>query len=219
MRSWRVLAIVPLATMLLIGPVLAQDEARREAANSRRQVPPAECAVDPRPFEDIAALLELEGEGVPAPPTIQISAPLGTIVDVETANEIREVARRVIACFNAGDIPRTAALMTENGVRRVYWELSTTEENREQTRTRLTGAPAPRADEELVSLIAVTDVLTVSDERVAAFVVLDEPLLQPEGPETLLFVFANEDGTWRVDDWIDFTIVPVEAVGAATPNP
>ena len=219
MRSWRVLAIVPLATLLLTGPVLAQDEAEREPGNSRRQVPPADCVADPRPLEEIATILELEGEGVPAPPTIQISAPLGMIADAETANEIRAVARRVIACFNAGDVPRAAALMTENGVRRVYWELSSTEENRELTRTRLAGAPEPRADETLVSLIAVTDVLVLSEERVAAFVIIDEPLIQPEGPETLLFVFANEDGMWRVDDWIDFTIVPDEPIAAATPNP
>ena len=217
MRSWRVLAIVPLATLLLIGPVLAQDEAERESANRRRQVPPADCMADPRPVEEIATILELEGEGVPAPPTIHIFAPLGMIADVDTATEIRAVARGVIACFNASDVPRSAALMTENGVRRVYWELSNTEENRERTRTRLAGAPEPRADEALVSVIAVTEVLVLSDERVAAFVVIDEPLTQPEGPETLLFVFANEDGMWRVDDWIDFTIVSVDAVAAATP--
>ncbi len=217
MRSWRLLAIVPLATMLLTGPVLAQDDADREPGNNRRQVPPTDCIAEPRPFEEIATILELEGEGVPAPPTIQISAPVGMLADAETTSEIRAVARQVIACFNAGDVPRSTALMTENGVRRVYWELSNTEENRELARTRLAGAPEPRADEALVSLIAVTDVLVLSDERVAAFVVIDEPLIQPEGPETLLFVFANEDGTWRVDDWIDFTIVPVEPVAAATP--
>jgi hypothetical protein len=218
MRGWRVLVVAPLAAMLLTGSVLAQDDAQRDAGNSRRQVPAAECVVDPRPAEEIATLLELEGEGVPAPPTIQISAPIGAIVDVETANDIREGARQVIACFNAGDVPRAAALMTENGVRRAYWELSTTAENRERVRTQLAGAPQPRADETLVSLIAVTDVLFLSEELVAAFVVIDEPLLPPEGPETLMFIFANEDGMWRVDDWVDFTIVPVEVGAAATPE-
>ena len=82
------------------------------------------------------------------------------------------------------------------------------------------GLPAHprRAAEALVSFIAVTDMVVLRDERVATFVVIDEPLLSPEGPETLLFVFANEDGRWRIDDWIDFTIVPVEPA-AATPNP
>jgi hypothetical protein len=217
MRGWRVLAVLPLATMLLTGPVLAQDEPEREPGSSRRQVPPADCMADPRPFEEIATILDLEGEGLPAPPIVQITAPLGTIADAETASEIRAVARRVIACFNAGDVPRATALMTEDGVRRVYWELSNTEENREFTRSHLADTPVPRANEALVSLIAVTDVLVLSDERVAAFVVIDEPLSQPEGPETLLFLFTNDDGMWRMDDWIDFTIVPVEAVAAATP--
>ena len=143
-RSWRGLAIVPLATMLLTGPILAREDREREAARSRRQVPAADCLAAPRPFEEIVTILELEGDGVPAPPTIQISAPIGMIADEETNSAIRAVARQVVACFNAGDVPRAAALMTENGVRRAYWELSTTEENRELARTRLAGAPAPR---------------------------------------------------------------------------
>ncbi len=75
-----------------------------------------------------------------------------------------------------------------------------------------------RAAEALVSLIAVTDVVGLGDERVASFVVIDEPLLPPEGPETLLFVFANQDGRWLVDDWIDFSIVPPDFGKEATPT-
>ena len=56
------------------------------------------------------------------------------------------------------------------------------------------------------------------DGRVAAFVVLNEPLLPPAGPETLLFVFANQDGQWLVDDWIDFSIVPPNFGAEATPR-
>lgn len=219
MRDWRALAIVPLAAMLLTGPALAQDDADVEVVASRHVVPPADCMAEPRAYEDISTILALEGEGVPPPPTIQISPPLGAIADEETTSEVRAVARRVIACFNAGDVPRATALMTDAGVRRVYWGLTIDEENRELSRTRLASAPEPRADEALVSLIAVTDVLVLPDERVAAFVIIDEPLLQPEGAETLLFVFANQDGMWRMDDLIDFTIAPIGGSVDATPAP
>src|SRR3954469_2375747 len=108
MRRWRVLMLVPLVAMLLTGHVRAQDDAEKDADTNRRQVPPADCVAEPRPAEEIATILDLAGEGVPAPPPIQISPPLGSIADEETATEIRTVARTVIACFNARDVPRAA---------------------------------------------------------------------------------------------------------------
>ena len=83
----------------------------------------------------------------------------------------------------------------------------------------LQAAPEPRAAEFLTRLMTVTDVSVLPDGRVAAFVVFNEPLLPPGGPETLLFVFANQDGQWLVDDWIDFSIVPANFGAEATPAP
>jgi hypothetical protein len=173
---------------------------------------------EPRSYEDIATILDLEGEGVPAPALTQITPPLGEIATVETTITIKEAARQVLACFNAGDIPRAAGLMTENGVRRAYWGLTIDAENREFARTRIAATPEPRAEDALVRLITVTDASVLPDGRIAAFVVLNEPLLPPSGPETLLFVFANQDGQWLVDDWIDFSIVPPDFGKEATPT-
>ena len=219
MRRWRALAIAPLAALLVTGPVLAQEstpEAEGVEENPRL-VAPAECVAEPRAFEDIAAILALDGEGVPAPAMTQITPPLGEVADAETSISIKEAARQVLACFNAGDIPRAAGLMTENGVRRAYWGLTIDVENRELARTRITAPPEPRAEEALVRLITVTDISLLPDGRIAAFVVLNEPLLPPSGPETLLFVLANQDGRWLVDDWIDFSIVPPNYGMEATP--
>ena len=219
MRGWRALAIAPLATLLVTGPVLAQDATpEADGDENPRLVAPSECVAEPQSYEDIAAILNLDGEGVPAPALTQITPPLGEIADIETSISIKEAAREVVACFNAGDIPRAAGLMTENGVRRAYWGLTIDAENRELARTRIAAPPQPRAEEELVRLITVTDVSVRPDGRVAAFVVLNEPLLPPAGPETLLFVFANQDGRWLVDDWIDFSIVPPNFGEEATPT-
>jgi hypothetical protein len=173
---------------------------------------------EPRTYEDIVAILALDGDGVPAPALTQITPPLGEVADAETAISIKQAARQVLACFNAGDIPRAAGLMTENGVRRAYWGLTIDAENRELARTRITATPEPRAEEALARLITVTDVSLLPDGRIAAFVVLNEPLLPPPGPETLLFIFANQDGRWLVDDWIDFSIVPPNYGMEATPT-
>ena len=219
MRRWSVLAIAPLAALLVTGPVLAQDSTpEADSAENPRLVAPSECVAEPRSSDDITTILDLEGEGVPAPALTQITPPLGEIADVETAISIKQTARQVLACFNAGDIPRAAGLMTENGVRRAYWGLTIDAENRELARTRITAQPEPRAEDALVRLITVTDVSVLPDGRIAAFVVLNEPLLPPSGPETLLFVFANQDGQWLVDDWIDFSIVPPNFGIEATPT-
>ena len=219
MRRWRALAIAPMAAMLVTGSVLAQESTpEADDAENPRLVAASECVGEPRTYEDIAAILDIEGEGVPAPAMTQITPPLGEIADIETSISIQEAARHVLACFNAGDIPRAAGLMTESGVQRAYWGLTIDEENRELARTRIAAAPEPRAEEALVRLITVTDVSTLPDGRISAFVVLNEPLLPPAGPETLLFVFANQDGQWLVDDWIDFSIVPPDFGAEATPS-
>ena len=219
MRRWRALAIAPMAAMLVTGSVLAQESTpEADDAENPRLVAASECVSEPRTYEDIAAILDIEGEGVPAPAMTQITPPLGEIADIETSISIKEAARHVLACFNAGDIPRAAGLMTENGVKRAYWGLTIDEENRELARTRIAAAPEPRAEEALVRLITVTDVSTLPDGRIAAFVVLNEPLLPPAGPESLLFIFANQDGQWLVDDWIDFSIVPPNFGAEATPS-
>jgi hypothetical protein len=218
MRPWRALAIAPLAALLVTSPVLAQEGTpEADGAENPRLVAPSECVAEPRAYEDIATVLALDSEGVPPPAMTQITPPLGDIADVETSISIKEAARQVLACFNAGDIPRAAGLMTENGVRRAYWGLTIDEENRQLARTRITAAPQARTEEALVRLITVTDVSLLPDGRIAAFVVLNEPLLPPAGPETLLFIFANENGQWLVDDWIDFSIVPPNYGMEATP--
>lgn len=218
MRRWRALVIAPLAALLVTGPVLAQESTpEADGAENPRLVAPSECVAEPRTYEDIAAILTLDGDGVPAPAITQITPPLGEVVDTETAITIRKAARQVLACFNAGDIPRAAGLMTENGVRRAYWGLTINAENRAVARTRISATPEPRAEDARLRLITVTDVSLLPDGRLAAFVVLNEPLLPPPGPETLLFVFANQDGRWLVDDWIDFSIVPPNYGMEATP--
>jgi hypothetical protein len=219
MRGWRALAIAPLATLLATGPVLAQDGTpEADGAENPRLVAPSECVAEPQAYEDIAAILNLDGDGVPAPAMTQITPPLGEIADVKTSISIKEAARAVVACFNAGDIPRAAGLMTENGVRRAYWGLTINADNRELARARIAAPPQQRTEETLVRLITVTDISVLPDGRVTAFVVLNEPLLPPSGPETLLFVFANQDGRWLVDDWIDFSIVPPDFGEEATPT-
>lgn len=217
MRRWRALAIVPAAAMVLTGSALAQDgtPAAGETENPR-QVSPAECVAEPRPVEEIDALLDLNGAGIQPPPAVTITAPLGTNVDPKTDVSIKEAVRGILACLNAGDIPRGAALMTDNGIKRTYWALTVDAQSRENAKALIAAPPQPRNSSAFIRLITVTDASTLDDGRVAAFVVLNEPVLPPSGPETLLFLFKNVDGQWKLDDFADFSILPADY--GATPE-
>lgn len=217
MHRWQALALAPIAALLLAGPAMAQDDATPTPGDNPRQISASECVVEPRSFDDLVAILDLNGAGIPQPAATTITPPLGEIVDSATDLAIKETAREVLACFNAGDIPRAAGLMTDNGVKRAYWGLTIDDENRQLAQTRLQAAAEPRIPEVYVRLITITDASLLPDGRVAAFVVINEPLLPPNGPETLLFIFANQDGKWLVDDYIDFSIVPPNYGAESTP--
>lgn len=221
MRGWRALAMVPVAAMLMTGTALsalAQDATPSpDQSENPRLVDPSECKSDPMPVDRLTTVLGLDAQGVPQPKYTTITPPLGTVVDNATAISIKDAAREVLACFNAGDIPRAAALMTDNGIKRSYWGLTINDQSRQNAKELLAKAATPRGEDQAIRLIAVTDASMLPDGRVAAFLVINEPLLPPPGPETLLFIFANQDGAWKVDDFVDFSIVRPEGTPEATP--
>ncbi len=213
MKVWRTLAIVPLATLVLAGPAAAyQDD---NDGTNPRVVSPEECVAEPRAADQIAVLLGLAGEGIVPPALPTITAPLGQNLDSEQAVPVQEAAREILACFNAGDIARAAALMTDNGVIRTYWQLTETPELRSTAQERI-GTVTPRPEPAQIRLVTVTDISLLPDGRAIAFVVINDPAAPQPGPETLLFYFKDQDGTWLLDDWVDFSIA---AVPVSTPSP
>lgn len=216
-RMLRVLAIAPLAVWALSGPVLAQEATPAAGEENPRIVEPSECQGEARPVDQITQVLQLDGEGITAPAAMTITPPLGETADRETELAIKEAARQIIACFNAQDLPRAAALMTDNGLRSAFWGLSSSAAAREATKATLAAAPQPRAEAALTRLISVTDVSRLPDGRMAAFVITEDPLLPPTGAEALLFVFAQQGDTWLLDDLIRFVVVPPAGAATATP--
>jgi hypothetical protein len=213
MKVWRAFAIVPLATLMVAGPAAAyQDD---NDGSNPRVVSPSECVAEPRSADEIAGLLGLSGEGVTPPALPTITAPLGENLESGEAVSVKEAVREVLACFNAGDISRASALMTDNGVIRTYWQLTETPELRETAQARI-GTATPRPDLAMIRLVTVTDVSLLPDGRASAFVVINDPAAPQVGPETLLFYFVNQDGRWLLDDWVDFSIA---AIPASTPTP
>lgn len=217
MRHRSVLAVVPVAALLLATPVVAQDgtptgEAGRAAGT---------CTVEPRPVDELMAAVGLDDSAVVATPEAVargILAPLGTRADLETRLGIAATVQELYACLNANDVPRAAALMTDAGMVRFLGQPPGDEAGAAALRETLEAPPEPRAENEQARVVAITDQSILEDGRAVAFVVVNEPILPPGGAETLAFFFAEQDGRWLLDDYIDFSLTPVEAVAGATPE-
>jgi hypothetical protein len=186
--------------------VAAQDE-----EGPGRLVPqPEECLVEPRDQAEIDTILA--GGQATAPLPAGLPVPLGTPADDETRAEVEALVREVLACLNAGDAPRGASLFSENGLRGFYGATVGTDASAEQASA---GTPTPRDEEHWLNLRAVTDASVMEDGRVAAFVVVDDPLVRGPRAQTLLILFTDEGGQLLVDGVVGFSLIVPEG----TPTP
>ena len=231
MRRWltliSVLALVVLGTGLSSGRLAAQEDpmatpGAEEAA--ARVVPAEECQVEPRPAEEVFTLLGLaEGAdaATPAADRMPVPAPPWVAADPETVDAATATIRDWLACINADDNFRIAALMTDPAIFRFFGGGLAPDEAIEGARGNLAGTPVPRREEEHVRLVAVTDVSRLEDGRVAALALLNEPVLPPQGQETLLLIFVEAEDRLFIDDIVQFSVVPVTegTPASGTPQP
>ena len=209
MHRLSVLAAAPVAALLLSGIVLAQDE-ESESQLGSRSINPEECDIEPLAAEDVGAVL---GSGDEIDP-VTFQVPLGEGVGTEDEDRIIETVRSVIACLNAGDYLRGAAHSTDNGARVLFGGLAAN--GPQALQERLAEAPVARTEEGYIRLISVTDATVMPDGKLAAFVVINEPTRPPRGQETLLFIFADEDGQLLFDNLVGFSTVSAEDLATPT---
>jgi hypothetical protein len=231
--------VVAVAAVAVPAAVHAQDE----EPDAQRVPAPEECQVEPRPVDELIALLgpagtppageaddtgdaeDAEqsgdataeaGSGVSAADGVTLPIPLGEPADEETGEAINATARELLACLNAGDLARVSALFTDAAVGPTLGPAPADPSGLERE-------PEPLEREARSRLIAITDQSLLTDGRAAAFVVLNDPLNLPRGPETYLLIFAEEEGRWLIDGLIDFSVVPDPPRGTpeaeATPAP
>jgi hypothetical protein len=214
-----VLAVVALNVAFIPAVVTAQAD---PAATPARGVSPEECQIEPREADAVHTLLGLvEGaEASPAPRT-PIGAPPWIAADEETAAAAEATAREWLACINADDNLRIAALMTDGALTRYFANVLRTADEIEQAKEHLAGTPEPREEGQRARLVAMTDVAHLEDGRVAAVIVINEPLLPPRGTEALLLIFTPVGDRLLLDDIVQFSITPVPAgtPEAGTPQP
>ncbi|MCC6315011.1 MAG: hypothetical protein IT337_13485 [Thermomicrobiales bacterium] len=205
------LAAIPAVALLFVGSVAAQEDATTDATPSR-VVNPSECAVEPVSAADLSATLTAEAttEGF----TMQI--PLGTPADAATTTKVTDTVRQLFACLNGGEYLRGAALATPNGARLLFGGLAAG--GPDALTASLEATPTARTEEGYLRVLAITDVSVLADGKIAAFVILNEPILPPRGPETKLFIFQPDGDQLKFDNMISFSVVPPAPAAEGTPT-
>ena len=214
-----VLALAALNVAFVPASVAAQ--ATPDAGQDRR-VPAEDCQVEPRSGDELFALLGL-AEGAEAAAPVErtpVPAPPWVGADKETAEAAEATAREWLACINADDNLRLAALMSDAALTRFFAGVQATDAI-EEARAALAGTPEPRAEEARAQIVTVSDVSRLDDGRIAALVVIKEPAARPSGQESLLLIFTPADDRMLIDDIIQFSIAPRLAgtPDAGTPQP
>jgi hypothetical protein len=171
---------------------------------------PTECLAEPRDQAEIETILGSGEATFPLPEGLPV--PLGTPADDQTRDEVRAVVYEVLACLNAGDAQRGATYFSENGLRVFYGPSVGTDAAAEQATA---GTPTPRSEEQWLSLRTVTDTSVLDDGRIAAFAVIDDPLVRGERAQTLLIIFTEADGRLVIDGVVGFSLI----VPTGTPTP
>jgi hypothetical protein len=134
--------------------------------------------------------------------------------DEATVNAVLETVQQLGACINAGDFwGRFAAVFTEDYFRR---EFETFGPIPESERAFMAATPEPLPAEARVALLAVVDVRTLPDGRVAALIDVQDPFAEPPGPSRFYWEFVQEDGRWLIDEQIMLGPIEPDQVGTPT---
>lgn len=165
------------------------------AAEATGTPSPAECRVAPSAPQSIlppdgGPLADEQAEEAPVPP--------GRPANAETVAAVEAVVWEWIACGNAGDGRRWAALFSDRYLTHLaVWGTSFTLDDRPPTDLAefLERAPAPLPIEAWRPMPLVQDVRMLPDGRVAATIVQDH---DPEG-EAVVFLFARSADRFLID--------------------
>ena len=132
--------------------------------------------------------------------------PVGWLeVDPAVAGRVEATVREFIACRNAGDAGRAAALFSEAHLRRLAEGIG----GIEALVGPVSATPAPVPPGRRFAVRSVEDFGRTVDGRIGAIVVFDGP--PASAPETVgraLYLFVEADGRYLIDD-----VIPLDGRG------
>ena len=174
---------------------------------------PELCLVEPRPlafFEQYVGTPEAtpsdagsdEFEGS----LDAFTPPEGQPADPETVDAVVATAIEVVACFNAGDLPRAFALYSDNLIE----DFASADPLPQEEFDVMAATPAAAPEDQRSSILAVRDVVLLDDGRVGGFIDFE---FEDGYRETQYAVLTMEGDRWFVDEILLF------APSLATPAP
>lgn len=189
----RVLAIVApvLGAVALMG---GGSIAAQGGASTPIAVDPAGCVVEPISIDRLVEMLVV----TPATPERQLTLEQtyeGDPADAETVEAVTEAALLIEACGNTNDWTRLFALFTADAARFFAPPPGTPAED---IRAFVSRPVEPLEAEEWVRFAGLTDIVVLSDGRVAATLNEVQPSEGAE-PHQVRIVFVASDGKWLGD--------------------
>lgn len=218
MRSIPVLVlIVALFVASLLAPggmSLAIAQEATPAADLPVTPDPALCLVEPRPltfFEQYlgtpsAATPTDEGAAAVEGTLDEFVPPAGEPADPATVAAVTATAVEIVACFNAGDLPRAFALYTDTMIE----SFAAGEPLPQEEFDAMAASPVAALDEQRSTVLAVRDVVLLPDGRVGAFADFE---FEDGYRETQYAILVQEGDRWLIDEILLFAPL------AATPTP
>ena len=183
MHRTRLLPVSFLLTLALLGglhpglSVLAQDITAPVAESEFPFIPdPSECTIEPRNMDHLLDLWfsgELDSSMVYASARCEIYAeflPVGLPADNATTEAVIQVVEAYFSCRAANDFPRALAYFTDDMVRAFGPDPF---RSREEVLAWIEANPVPEPAAEPGRILAITNVMSLSDGRIGAFVIND----------------------------------------------
>jgi hypothetical protein len=155
---------------------------------------PEWCQVAPRSLAEVLALAETPPAAA-TPGGLNLES--GVSADEATIAAVTATLREYVACLNAGDYLRLAALSTDAHLRIL---IAAVADDPAALRD-LLATPQPRPRAAWVRIVSVDAIRALTDGRVAATVVLEGPTaVAARSEQRFTFVFAASGEHWLIDD-------------------
>lgn len=195
MRSGRPYALIVITALALL-TTTAKTTATVAQPASPISGDPSACSVQPRSFDDIAALVDTP------PDATRVAVRDGDPADAEAVREITAVVTEAVACANANDIWRSLALFTDAYVSERFGPGNPDDLGGLEATTSRTPVAAPVEDR--LTLVDISDVTIENDDSATATVTTQSRT----GEYVDRLTFAWVDGTWKIDSWSEIASNP-----------
>ena len=188
----RLVALVVLLSLVLVTPasVMAQEASPAASPMVGPCVAPELPPGTPTPMEEGTPAAEMEAtpDGAEDEATAVEEAPAGTPADPTAAGEAEAALANLINCINGGDYLAAAALMTDTFIQN-FIEVPTPYD-----------VPATFEGVQPVDVRSVGNAQTYADGRVSVDMVFTGLFNGPGAIGSERFFFAEEDGTYKLDN-------------------